>query len=1335
MPGSYWQDSSNWNMLPSSSDLAVIDNGDVVYVDGSQGFADAGILRIGSTFGAVGGTVSIVNGGSLSLGSGATSGIGYETGTIGNVIVEGFSSRWNGSSSNLTVGYRGEGNVIVRNLGTMSVSNLYIGDLSGNGTVTVSSGGTLNVFQGTHLGRGFGSSDAILNVYSGGGAFLNSLSTGLFAPSTVNVSGPGSWLSVASTFALGEGSAGGTLNLGDDGKITVGNGSGTITIGGGGAGWGIFSVGGAAGSPAVAPGTIQAAAVNLSAGSLLNFNHTASAYVFSPQITGSGQVHVNSGTTVLERANTYSGGTVVNFGALIANASGALGSGAVSLNSDTASLTYGGAGVSAGPAAITLNNSSKVTFSNGASAGSASITIANDPSPSLGMGLFLTENSTAGNATITNVFGGGYQTVTFRGTSTAGSASITNGSGAVTAFENNSSAGAASITNNGGSTFLQNNATGGTATFVNTNGSLEVSGSSNLESATVTNGAMGRTYIYGNASGGKARIVNNSTGFLDISGLSSAGTTLGSIEGAGEVRLGSKNLTVGSNNLSTTVSGLISGLGALTKVGTGTLTLTGVNSYAGGTTISQGTLEIQSAAALGSLGRSPVILNGGQLRSNITSLDVLLNPVRFADSSVISVAPGQTFNINLAEVDAGVTLRFGTASDTGTLVPVGINLATAGSTTVEVNGGTLRAGGPQLPKLLAAADRTTIADGATLDLSTLGATIRNLRGAGTLMGRDDTVQIMSGDFAGRITGDVALYKISSDSLKLDGASTLTGPTYVQAGQLAVNGSLASSPVTVTGGTLSGTGTVGRLSLQSGGTVAPGNSIGTLNVAGPLSFGPGAFYAVEIDGAGRSDRIAVTGTATLNGGTVQILPDQGINFLADHAYTILTAQGGRTGTFAGTQSTDFAFITPTLGYTADAVTLTMVRKTVPPTPPAPPPPVPPAPPVPMAFHTVAVTENQYHTADAVEALGAGNRLYNTVLGSTVAGARQAFDALSGEAHGSAVTAGYAQAGLIQTTLLTRLRQPLTSLPLLAQGAYGAAFAADRPGQAVMPVAVTPAPIAPRYALWGEGFGAWGKTRSDRNAASLDTSTGGFLIGADAQVTDGWRLGLAGGYLRTSFDVDARLSSGSNESIFGALYGSGQWGALTLRLGAAYARHDIDLSRTITFPGYADAVKASYDGSTLQAFGELGYRLGFGALALEPFVGASVLRLSTDGFQEQGGAAALTGYGRTYDLGTTTVGLRAEARLSETVPLTLSGLLGWRHAYGDVAPEALLAFAGGASPFTVAGVPVDRDALVAEAGLDWRASEAISLGVSYAGQIGARAQEHTVKGNFVWRFGTY
>ena len=77
--------------------------------------------------------------------------------------------------------------------------------------------------------------------------------------------------------------------------------------------------------------------------------------------------------------------------------------------------------------------------------------------------------------------------------------------------------------------------------------------------------------------------------------------TAGSIEGGGDYLLGSKQLTVGGNNLSTTVSGSIQDGGggggtggSLVKVGTGTLTLTGANTYTGGTTISAGTLAISA---------------------------------------------------------------------------------------------------------------------------------------------------------------------------------------------------------------------------------------------------------------------------------------------------------------------------------------------------------------------------------------------------------------------------------------------------------------------------------------------------------------------------------------------------------------------------------------------------------------------------------------------------------------------------------------------------------------------------------------------------------------------
>jgi len=52
--------------------------------------------------------------------------------------------------------------------------------------------------------------------------------------------------------------------------------------------------------------------------------------------------------------------------------------------------------------------------------------------------------------------------------------------------------------------------------------------------------------------------------------------------------------------------------------------------------------------------------------------------------------------------------------------------------------------------------------------------------------------------------------------------------------------------------------------------------------------------------------------------------------------------------------------------------------------------------------------------------------------------------------------------------------------------------------------------------------------------------------------------------------------------------------------------------------------------------------------------------------------------------------------------------------------------------VGDAPIDRDAFVAEVGLDWQASDTLKLGVAYSGQIGAQSQDHAVKGQFELRF---
>src|SRR5207244_11793009 len=121
---------------------------------------------------------------------------------------------------------------------------------------------------------------------------------------------------------------------------------------------------------------------------------------------------------------------------------------------------------------------------------------------------------------------------------------------------------------------------------------------------------FGGVIVFNNSStGGTARVEvfggNSGVGKLDISSHT-GGLSIGSIEGTGNVFLGANNLTVGSNSLSTTFSGVISdggfgggAGGSLTMNGTGTWTLSGANTYTDATTVSNSMLNIKSAKALG----------------------------------------------------------------------------------------------------------------------------------------------------------------------------------------------------------------------------------------------------------------------------------------------------------------------------------------------------------------------------------------------------------------------------------------------------------------------------------------------------------------------------------------------------------------------------------------------------------------------------------------------------------------------------------------------------------------------------------------------------------------
>ncbi|WP_162901446.1 autotransporter domain-containing protein [Breoghania sp. L-A4] len=251
--------------------------------------------------------------------------------------------------------------------------------------------------------------------------------------------------------------------------------------------------------------------------------------------------------------------------------------------------------------------------------------------------------------------------------------------------------------------------------------------------------------------------------------------------------------------------------------------------------------------------------------------------------------------------------------------------------------------------------------------------------------------------------------------------------------------------------------------------------------------------------------------------------------------------------------------------------------------------------------------------------------------------------------------------------------------------------------------------------------------------MDHSSGGFLFGADAEVQDGWRVGLLAGYGHSSFSADGVRSSGNADSYHLGAYAGRQFGPIGLRTGATYAWHDVSTTRSVTIGSFTDTLTADYAAATAQVFGEAGYTLDTAFARFEPFAGLALVHQHNDGFSESGGAAALTVSSASQTLGVTTLGARAERQFAATGTLTasLAGTLGWRHAIGDVSAGSTMRFAGG-DAFTITGAPIDRDTALIEAGLKLGLGDNARLDISYQGELGARAQDHGVKAGFSARF---
>jgi autotransporter-associated beta strand protein len=714
------------------------------------------------------------------------------------------------------------------------------------------------------------------------------------------------------------------------------------------------------------------------------------------------------------------------------------------------------------------------------------------------------------------------------------------------------------------------------------------------------------------------------TGTQNVEGLQF--TVPGHTLTGGTINLGGNPFGVGSINsfinvdagVTTTIGSTITG-GALDKLGTGTLVLTGANGHTGVTDVTAGVLNIQNATALGTTAGGTIVRSGAALEIQ----------------GGIAVV-GKALTLNGTGVADGGALR---------------NVAGASTWTGAVS--------------LGSASRIVVAGG-SLTIS------------------------------GAIGGANALIKDGMGNLILTGTNTYTGATTVNAGKLIVNGTIAnSSSVTIANGAaMGGNAAIPNLTVQSGASISPGNSIGVVNIAGNLTLDAGSTTIIEIQ-QNQSDRINAGGTAAI-AGTLQLVALGGPYVFAS-PYTIITATGGRTGTFA-TVNTDAAFgvgVTSTVTYNPNNVLVTLNA-------------------APLAVPTtLALTrpQNLLSVAAGIDrAVAAGGdaspffAIYNQPTREALT---RAVNTLSGEVHTSANAMGLQASDQFLRVMFDPTNTGRNSA--FGLGATG--------GSGIN--------------VWGAAFGQTGRNAgevSNIGSSSRTASDWNLAFGADIRVSPDTILGIAAAGGQATASLAGGLGSAKADIFQFGAYSQSRFGALSINLASSFAALDIETNRAIPALG-ATSIKGSYRAHAWSGRAEATYAtFTLSGITLSPYAAIQGTSTRTPSFVEKvnGGVAPFSVVATGTGNGTvrTEAGLRFDLNtMGPSSQMNVYARTAWAHYLSNDSSFSG-AFAGlPGSGFKVTGARTASNSALLGLGADMKLGQSMTLGGTFNTEISPRQQSYS------------
>ena len=725
-----------------------------------------------------------------------------------------------------------------------------------------------------------------------------------------------------------------------------------------------------------------------------------------------------------------------------------------------------------------------------------------------------------------------------------------------------------------------------------------------------------------------------------------------------------------------------------------------VNSGSSATIINNNTLQFYNNSSAGS---ATITNNSGLFFIDTSSA----GSATITNNSTLGFSG--TSSAGSATITNNSSLSFSTTSSAGSATITNGNFlrfwgtSSAGSATITtISGAALNGVGTSfVGSATGGTSQHIVNSGGLLDitgLSATGLTIGSLEGSGLVAIGGKTLTIGANNLSTTFSGVIqnqgnqpgssalagSLVKTGTGTLVLSGTNTYTGTTTVDGGRLSVNGSIASSSsLTVnSGGTIGGNGTLPATIVD--GVIAPGNSIGTLTINGNLTLNAGSVTQIEVQGA-TSDALIVTGSATL-GGTLQLIALGSEPFLFGTPTTIITAAGGRTGSFASV-NTDAAFgvgVSSTVTYSANLVQITLTPGSL------------------IQAFAITRPENVIAVATGIDrAVAAGGNaspffaVYNQPTRDALA---RAVNTLSGEVHTSANAMGLQASDQFLRVMFDPTNTGRNS-----------AFGLGATGGSGMNV-------------WGAAFGQTGRNAgevSNIGSSSRTASDWNLAFGTDIRVSPNTVVGVAAAGGLGAAKADIFQFGASSQSRFGAL---------SINLAGSFATLDIETNRAIPALGAA-SVKASYRAHAWSGRAEATYAtFTLSGITLSPYAAIQGTRTRTPSFVEKvhGGVAPFSVVATGTGNGTvrTEAGLRFDLiTMGPGSQMNVYARTAWAHYLSnDASFSGSLAGLPG-SGFKVTGARAASNSALLGLGADMKLRQSMALGGTVNTEISTRQQSYS------------